>query len=829
MPGLVAKSPLVSQKRGSSISQFTAIVLAAVVAVFISCGVVFYIIQDVGQGQIQEQLTKAAAESVAQNITSQTRLYHKLLHGMSQDQQLIDLFESRNRSGLRGKGHSLLRQIPDAKYVRLLPVGWDELDTGVGPKLSFASLAMLRGVEASGKVSPAEVHQFNSKQQHIALAAPVLNGKKGPVVGVIHLSLPMGMLNNSVAGVAVQNGNINVQQVAGGTPLLLITNDPAGNKILKPAGTIKIPDSIWSVAYNAKSSSVAWSDQIIFYGALLIGLGLIVLVVLLLTHRLKLALVSDQESILVLVERLLLGRIASSQKARVAEMQGIMDRLVHMMHGLKARAAAKPVATEAVNEATGLPQATVKEAIEVVSEQAGGNFLPASIFRSYDIRGVVTKELTADVVYQLGRAIGSTAYDEGQQTVIVARDGRKSGQELSTALCRGLMASGRDVLDIGMVPTPLLYFATNFLGSNTGVMVTGSHNPPEYNGLKIVIGGETISGDGIKALRNRVSKGDLLQGEGTRTEQDLLADYLSRVVEDLHIGRTLKVVIDCGNGVAGVVGPYLLKALGCQVTELYCDVNGDFPNHHPDPSKPENLEALAAEVTSRHADIGIALDGDGDRIGVVDSAGNIIWPDRLLMLFATDLLIRQPGADVIYDVKSSRHLAGQILANGGRPLMWKTGHSLIRARMKETGALLAGELSGHIFFKERWYGFDDGLYACARLLELLSADPRSSAEIFAEIPESVSTPELSLAMQEGANVEIMDRLLVNVDMQDAKLIKIDGIRAEFEYGWGLVRASNTMPALTFRFEAEDMSGLERVQAVFREQLLKIDPDLKLPF
>ncbi len=829
LAGLMAKSPPAGQKRGSSISQFTTTVLGAVAAIFVICGAAFYIIQSAGQGQALEHLTKDGAEGVARNITSQVQLYQKLLQGVSQDGQLVGLFETNNRSGLRGKEQSLLRQIPDAIHVRLLPVEWDELETGVGPKLSFASLAMLRGVEKSARVSSAEVHQFNSKQRHIALAAPVLKGKKGPVVGVIHLSLPMGMINNSVASVAVQSGNINVRQVAGGTPLLLVANDSTRNKIPQPAGSINIPGSIWSVAYNSKSSSVAWSDQIIFYGALLIGLGLIVLTVLLLTHRLKLALVSDQESILVLVERLLLGRVASSQKARVAEMQGIMDHLVHTMHGIKARAAAKPVATEAMNEATGLPQATVEEALEVVSEQAGGNFLPASIFRSYDIRGIVTKELTAEVVYQLGRAIGSTAYDEGQQTVIVARDGRKSGQELSTALCRGLMASGRDVLDIGMVPTPLLYFATNFLGSNTGVMVTGSHNPPEYNGLKIVIAGETLSGEGIKALRNRVSKGDLLQGEGTRTEQDLLTDYLNRVVEDLHIGRTLKVVLDCGNGVAGVVGPHLLKALGCQVTELYCDVDGDFPNHHPDPSKPENLEALVAEVKSKQADIGIALDGDGDRIGVVDSAGNIIWPDRLLMLFATDLLIRQPGADVIYDVKSSRHLAGQILANGGRPLMWKTGHSLIRARMKETGALLAGELSGHIFFKERWYGFDDGLYACARLLELLAADSRSSAEIFAELPESVSTPELSLVMQEGANVEIMDRLLVNADMQGAKLIRIDGVRAEFEHGWGLVRASNTMPALTFRFEAEDMSGLERVQAVFREQLLKIDPELKLPF
>jgi phosphomannomutase/phosphoglucomutase len=385
------------------------------------------------------------------------------------------------------------------------------------------------------------------------------------------------------------------------------------------------------------------------------------------------------------------------------------------------------------------------------------------------------------------------------------------------------------VLDLGVVPTPILYFATHFLGSNSGVMITGSHNPPEYNGLKIVIGGETLYGNSILALSQRLERGELLEGEGTRQEQDLVPDYISRILEDVQLARPLKVVLDCGNGAAGAVAPLLLKALGCEVVELFCEVNGNFPNHHPDPGQPENLQALIAEVKSQEADIGIAFDGDGDRLGVVDSDGKIIWPDRLMMLFARDVLSRQPGTDVIFDVKSSRHLAADILAHGGRPLMWKTGHSLLKAKLNETGALLAGEMSGHFFFKERWYGFDDALYACARLLELLSFEPGGAADMFAGLPESVTTPELKMITAEGENFTLVEALIAKDGFSGAKLVTIDGVRAEFENGWGLARPSNTTPAVVFRFEADDEAGLQKIQEQFRQQILEIKGDLKLPF
>jgi len=822
---LVSKAAPAGSKGGNSSSMLTMVVLAIAIATFVVCWLTFQVVQSVDRGQSMEREVRASAEGVANNIAGQIRIYRQFMNAISQDKQLIALFASNNTPELRKKGSALQQQLPGAKYLRLLPAGWDEQETGVGPKLSFASLAMLRDVEQSGVVSAAEVHQFKTEQQHIAMAAPVIDSGGSRVVGVIHLSLPLDIINQALSQARGDAGQAYVQQVVDGRSLLLASTGSVGTS----AGDIDVPGSIWKISYESGGVTIGWADGILLFGVMGVGFGVMVLAVSILTRRYHSALADDQKQILILVKRVLQGKPMSSRHAKVPELQELMDQLTEIKPVVLGQAQAQKIKKRLMDQATGLPKVGVEEGIVVSPVPEVNNKLPQVILRNYDIRGVVGKDLTADVVYQLGRAIGSMAYDEGEQSVIVARDGRKSGPELSAALCRGLMDSGRDVVDIGMVPTPLLYFATNFLGSSSGVMLTGSHNPPDYNGLKMVIAGETLSGEKIKDLGRRVANGDLLQGEGVRSEQDLVGDYINRIAEDLHIARPLKVVLDCGNGVGGVVAPSLLKVMGCKVAELYCDVDGDFPNHHPDPAKPENLATLINAVKSSKADIGLALDGDGDRIGVVDSDGNIIWPDRVLMLLAADILTRQPGADIIYDVKCSRHLAAQILTNGGRPLMWKTGHSLIKAKMRETGALLAGEMSGHIFFKERWYGFDDGIYACARLLEILAADSRSSAEVFAELPDSISTPELSMPTAEGENVALVEKLIASGEMPGAKMINIDGVRAEFQHGWGLMRASNTMPAVIFRFEADDINGLEHVKDLFRQELLKIDPELKLPF
>lgn len=438
-----------------------------------------------------------------------------------------------------------------------------------------------------------------------------------------------------------------------------------------------------------------------------------------------------------------------------------------------------------------------------------------TIFKAYDIRGIVDTSLTEEAVYQIGLALGSEAQDRGENHIYIGRDGRLSGPKLIKALAQGLLDSGCDVTDVGMVPTPVLYYAAYELGSGSGIMLTGSHNPPNYNGLKMVIGGTTLAGPDIQALHQRIKEKNLKSGEGKLESVDVVSDYIDRVISDVKLAKPLKVIVDCGNGVPGSVAPALLRSLGCDVTEMFCDVDGSFPNHHPDPSQPENLQDLKKSLADGDAYVGLAFDGDGDRLGVITPQGEVIWADRQMMLYANDILLRNPGGEIIFDIKCTTHLPKVIKAAGGKPTMWKTGHSFIKAKLKETGALLAGEMSGHIFFKERWYGFDDALYTAARLLEILSKDGRPATEIFGELPDSVNTPELKLDMEEGAHFELIERMLNNTNFHGAKLTTIDGVRADWEDGFGLARASNTTPCIVFRFEANNEQALERIKTDFR--------------
>ncbi|MDN6856653.1 phosphomannomutase/phosphoglucomutase [Pseudomonas sp. CAN2814] len=455
--------------------------------------------------------------------------------------------------------------------------------------------------------------------------------------------------------------------------------------------------------------------------------------------------------------------------------------------------------------------------------------LPASIFRAYDIRGVVGDTLTAETAYWVGRAIGSESLARGEPCVSVGRDGRLSGPELVQQLIQGLLDCGCQVTDVGMVPTPVLYYAANVLEGKSGVMLTGSHNPPDYNGFKIVVAGETLANEQIQALRERIQNDDLASGVGSVQQVDILPRYFKQIRDDIALAKPLKVVVDCGNGVAGVIAPQLIEALGCTVIPLYCDVDGTFPNHHPDPGKPENLEDLIAKVKETGADLGLAFDGDGDRVGVVTNEGTIIYPDRLLMLFAKDVVSRNPGADIIFDVKCTRRLISLISGYGGRPVMWKTGHSLIKKKMKETGALLAGEMSGHIFFKERWYGFDDGIYSAARLLEIISLDKRDAERVFSAFPMDISTPEINITVTDEGKFALIEALQARGQWGEANLTTLDGVRVDYPKGWGLVRASNTTPVLVLRFEADTQEELERIKDVFRTQLKAVDPALSLPF
>jgi phosphomannomutase/phosphoglucomutase len=455
--------------------------------------------------------------------------------------------------------------------------------------------------------------------------------------------------------------------------------------------------------------------------------------------------------------------------------------------------------------------------------------LNPSIFRAYDIRGIVGEALTEETVFSIGQALGTLALEKGEKRMVVGRDGRNSGPVLVKALCHGILSTGCDVINIGMVPTPLLYYSTFNMETQSGVMLTGSHNPAEYNGLKMVMLGQTLSEDAIKNIYERIQKKNFLQGQGAINELEMIDRYVNHVVREVKLERPLKIVVDCGNGVPGVVAPRLFREMGCDVHEIFCEVDGNFPNHHPDPSDPKNLQDIIRAVKEKNADIGLAFDGDGDRLGVVTSSGKIIWPDRQLMLFAKSILAERPGAKIIFDVKCSKHLEDLIASLGGEPIMWKTGHSLIKSKLAETQAVLAGEMSGHIFFKDKWYGFDDAIYAGARLLQILAAQSGNSDELFAEIPDSVNTPELKIYVSEQEKFSLMQEIISKANFSSATVVTIDGLRVNFSDGWGLVRPSNTTPCLVLRFEANDEAVLESIKKMFRDFLLTVKPDLSIPF
>jgi len=455
--------------------------------------------------------------------------------------------------------------------------------------------------------------------------------------------------------------------------------------------------------------------------------------------------------------------------------------------------------------------------------------LSPDIFRAYDIRGVLDKTLDAGIARQVGQAVGTVTLERDAGPVVVARDGRISGPYLQKGMIEGILSTGCDVLDVGAVPTGVLYYAAYEMAAGSGVMITGSHNPPDYNGFKIMVGGDTLHGKEIQALYERIVKDNVRSGTGSVQREDVVSRYIDRIAEDIQIERPLRVVIDCGNGIGGVCAAEVLRAIGAEVLPLFDEVDGTFPNHHPDPSEPENLQDLIESVRLMDADIGLALDGDADRLGVVTLAGNIIFPDRIMMLLAMDVLDRNPGATIIYDVKCTKHLADVIRQAGGNPVMYKTGHSLIKARMKEIGAPFAGEMSGHFFFAERWYGVDDGIYAAARLLEILAGAETPPEAILNALPTSFSTPELKVQMTEGENFAFIEQFKKVARFDGANISTIDGIRADFHDGWGLVRCSNTTPILVVRFDGESEQALERIKTSFRSQMLAVKPDLELPF
>ncbi|MGH8543649.1 MAG: phosphomannomutase/phosphoglucomutase [Gammaproteobacteria bacterium] len=828
--------------------------------------------------QVTDPSTKisATADALAAEVGSRFRQQIKLLDALSRDEALIAAFKNPDSGALDQRARQT--QLPYALKVRFVRAGQIQVDERGTPPLGYASVAMLRHAERTQLAPNAEVHFLGSAQQQVALVKPVSDAG-GVFLGSIHASLDIGVLDALVKPLRLDGAYIELRQVG-----------PAASPVLAKLGSaeiaagtaaqsqVPVAGTQWVLAYWPPTDARVWNTDapvtgnlLLFLGAGVVVFGTIGAVVFAKkrgrppvseappVYQGALRAIIDGEH--PYVEHLVpdLSLPARARKPSSTMPKDPLDDTLPLAIDyagapapVETAQARTPLSAEpstpasddpaedtlplsALDLGSAVPLPSVDFDLDPAPIEPSGalsdHSVPDSIFRAYDIRGIVAETLTEEAVYKIGLALGSEASDLGQAEVVVARDGRVSSPVLAATLQRGLRDSGRNVIDIGMVPTPVLYFATHYLNTQSGIMLTGSHNPPNYNGLKIVMGGQALSGEAITSIRDRIRRQAFTLGAGTVVTQDVVPAYVQQVTDSIGVSLSngLKLVVDCGNGVPGMLAPRLMTALGHDVIELYCEVDGSFPNHHPDPAQPDNLRDLIAAVKAERADLGLAFDGDGDRLGVVDGEGNIIWPDRQMMLFARDVLARNPGKEIIFDVKCSRHLRRIIEEHGGKPVMWKTGHSLIKAKMRVSDAPLAGEMSGHIFFKERWYGFDDALYAAARLLEILVQDGRPPAQVFAELPGGLATPELKIDMPESDHARFMARLCGGAVFEGAEITLVDGLRVDWPDAWGLIRPSNTTPCLVLRFEGDNPAALERVQTEFRHRIHALDPGLQLPF
>lgn len=859
-----AKKAVKSEKKASSgaklkqlssvaVSQALVVVLAGVLAGVL---VHFLALQPAAVQQFQSQ-TAVEAESAAARMNQYLSLLQASVDGLARRPDVIEAVSG--TTGVADAEADLARALPGIQDVHLFPYQDIPRTANNQGLLGFAGLELARRAETGGTLHPDAFPRDNRWLIQVAtpVRSPVSNAITGTLLVIFDAEglRPLLQVVNADLG-----GKLELTQTVSGTARTVLSQGSASGTA--QTRTLANPD--WSVAYTPAAAPAPAVNLVMV--AILVGVPVLVaaiLVWLLLTSAQR-GLRQDVTALIQWAHKVFGGdrvKLPPLQWDMVASAGEVLQRLSQVVDKRVAKAlemarpkkpaGPQPAAAaddEPLFQDKDMPDIDMLDGDEDVLGFGGGEDplagddlldveevaepsveLSPDIFRAYDIRGIVGETLSAESVRLIGQAIGSEAVEQGINALCVGYDGRHSSPELADALAQGVMATGCDVIHVGAVPTPVLYFATQELQTGSGVMVTGSHNPANYNGLKIMLGGETLSGEAIQKLYQRAQTGDFARGAGTQSSEDVRRAYLDRIVGDIAVAAPLKVVVDAGNGIAGELAPMLIEELGCEVVPLYCEVDGDFPNHHPDPGKPDNLADLIARVAEENADIGLAFDGDGDRLGVVTNSGKIIWPDRLLMLFARDVVSRNPGADVLYDVKCSRRLAGVISEAGGRPIMWKTGHSLMKAKMKETGAQLAGEMSGHIFFGERWYGFDDGLYSAARLLEILGIEDRHSDEVFGDFPEDISTPELNVEVTEASKFGIIERLGQDGQFGDGNISTIDGIRVDYADGWGLCRASNTTPVLVLRFEAETEQGLERIKGVFREQLQKAAPDLAVTF
>ena len=854
---------------------FSLIATLSAVMVFLA-GMGAYWFSTASAKSAETEAANSVANSLAISLSLQLDILQKSVDGLAQSPDVIAALSSGSPEIIRATADKLQTAIPHNIRLRLLPPNTNEMDASQSPPMGFGDLEMVRAT-LTGKPKP--VIQGNAEDRHLAITSAVSNGQQ--TVGVLLASLNPNLAQQIIAKTPFSNGLIEVKQ----DQLVLGSVGDPSKKDNDPT-SIEVANSRWKIeAWVDTSTSL--TDMGVLSGIILIPALLSCLAFFIGYRKLTDFFHQDQGSILKAAKDLLQGKTVGNYPMQLYELQPIIAAMVQFKRVIGQESVSldaaddssdndffdesfdidfleeSPPAATDTNLGTPISTAemTTQTAVsmpdmdswdmdlanpttETIATQPiadattpppesaiTGQSALTSLFGDYDICGIAGKNLSDEIVTNIGRAFASEAKQLNIDTIVVARDGRDSSPNLTAALISGITATGCDVLDIGLVPTPVMFFVSHHSAGRTGVMITGGHHPAEYNGLKMVLNGEPLLPEQMRGLQNRVINHDYSQQPPGTVEQNNLFsnEYIGIISEDTHIVRPMTVVVDCANGATGDFGPTLFKTIGCDVVELYCDIDGQFPNHQPDPGNPANLEALIKAVKLNNADLGIAFDGSGERMSVVDSSGRIIWADRQMMLFARDVLAIKPGTEAIYDAACTRNLPEQIKKRGGRPVLCKSGSTPLQTRLKQTGASMAGDIDGHFLFNDRWFGFNDALYAAVRMIEILSAETRTSSEIFDELPHSLITPILQIPLADGENYHFIEKMFSMANFSDADIINVDGLRAEFPDGWGLVRASSNSPILSLRFEADNHDAMKRIQSEFKSLMLQVNPTISLPF
>lgn len=784
--------------------------------------------------QYADTVNQQVADKAAILVDFQFKQTRNHLNHIASEPYIINATLSKNQTQLKNAAAQVEKTFPYRSHTRLVLKGHAKLDATGPVPLTYAGINLINRAQMGKNTFPEAF--LHDGRWFINFVIPITDASTQQVTGVLFTSIDITLLENTLTSLPLSLGKFTLQQAFTDNQKKQTYTD-----ILTHGASTQtkvLPSTInerWIVKFTPKDElSITTLGMSLF--PWLIALFTVISAQLILGWFQSQLINKNHMALITFTQRLLIENLTRYPRFSLQTFEDIARTIddAHSKTSMPVKTPSKPFVKTTPAKTNFIADQSKRHDvldIEIIEDNENNPAtleVPESIFRAYDIRGIVDETLTESGIRYIGQAIGSEILDRGENEIQVAADGRISSPSFKKALIEGITSTGCNVVDLGAIPTPVMYFGTHYLDSRNGVVITGSHNPKNYNGLKIVIDGITLAQDGIKNLYRRLQHQELHQGSGSITQVGIVDNYLQHIMNDIAIAKPMKVVIDCGNGIAGKTAPDLFKGLGCEVIELYSEVDGNFPNHHPDPSVEANLEDLINIVKESKADIGLAFDGDGDRIGVVTNQGKIIMPDRLLMLFALDVVSRNPGSDVIYDIKSTRRLNQLISGAGGCPIMWKTGHSLMKAKMRDTGALLGGELSGHIYFKERWFGFDDGVYAAARLVELLSLEEDDADTIFARLPEDLSTPELTIDVTDENKFSIIERLIKSARFKNSTISTIDGLRVDFSHGWGLIRASNTTPKLTLRFEAQDNDALNAIKEIFKKELSIIDSSLQFP-